>query len=159
MLRSLTVALYWTIVVHFLQSASPVSIDSSGPMPSFCWAKMPHPDLAEYNRRRGYYDFVYGTPYLLAGSILTFAGWVAAPRLRRLVPSSQRIAGTIAAAFVLTLLLAILSDAGTHLGICIGPLFLLHWHYGLDSFAALSKVLIPAPVLAGLAEVSRRRLL
>ncbi len=119
---------------------------------------MPHPDLAEYNRRRGYYDFVYGSPYLVAGSILTFAGCAAAPRLRPLVPAwSQRIAGTMAAALVLTLFLAILSDAGTHPGIWSGPLFLLHWRYGLDSFAALSKVLIPAPVLAGLAEVSRRR--
>jgi len=74
---------YWAIIVHFLQVASPVFIDGSGPVPSFQWRKMPTPGIAEYMRRRGHYDLIYSVPYLVAGLTLTVAGCVAAPLIVR----------------------------------------------------------------------------
>jgi hypothetical protein len=121
---------------------------------------MPVPDLGEYSRRQGYYDFLYSLPYNLAGLIMTGIGCGAAPLLLRRIraSSSGTFVGAATATLALLLLLALGSDAGTYVGFWRGGLFLLHGGFKFGWVLFLGKVFLPASILSGAVEIGKRRL-
>jgi hypothetical protein len=135
-------------------------MDGGGPMPSFFWGKTPFPDLGEYYSHRHYYDLLYSVPYLLAGLITTIVGCAVAPLvLRTLRPTSSRIfINTAVATLTMLLLVAVASDAGYYLRFWNGPLFLLHSDISFYDVIILSRIFLPASLLAGVVAAGKGRL-
>ncbi len=128
-------------------------------MPTFCWGTLPQPNLGEYNRRQGHYDFLYSLPYYLAGVVITLVGCGAEPLLLKQLraSSAHSFRNATLVTLVLLILLAMISDAGTLLRLWRGPVFPLHRDYDSVTIWALFKILLSASFLSGAIAVAAER--
>ena len=149
---TLIVPLYWALVVHVLRDASPVFVDGCGPMPSFYWGRhTPFPKFHEYYENRANLDLVFSIPYYVAGLVVTVLGCGIGPQIAKGVTKGVRLRFVIssAAALIMLLVLAVISDVGGLLDWWIGPRFLLMRSFSAYDVLVLAKTFLPASLLSG----------
>ena len=143
---------YWLCGLWLLFRISPISVDGSGPTPTWYWesptVRPPAPTLFEYEQNRSVrLQFLY--PYWGATSIVTICACLIVPGLVRWWrPRRSRLfLASAATTLGLLLLAAAISDIGNVLRLWRGPSV----YAGVSYFWPFFKFAGPMSLLAGIA--------